>query len=82
MIGWIAHGGRSGRTGGTRGGEKPSQARSNEGVFETAMKTFNETVGLRMKGGGVNVGNVEESCEVVPERGKELRGWQAWRPKL
>jgi hypothetical protein len=50
-------GGRSGRTGGTRGGEKPSQARSNEGIFETAMKTFNETVGLRMKGGGVQGGH-------------------------
>jgi hypothetical protein len=38
-------------------------------IFEASVKTFNEAIKLRMKGGGVDVGNVEESGKVALKGG-------------
>jgi hypothetical protein len=43
-----------------------------EGVFEPAMASFNEAVGLRMECFGVDVGNVEEMGKISPEGGNKL----------
>jgi hypothetical protein len=37
------------------------------------VKTFEEAIGLRMKGCGGYMGHIEEGGQVGPERGNELR---------
>ena len=53
---------------------KPVSRRSivSESIFEAAMETFNQAIGLRVIGGGGAVLNMELSAKVMPESGGEL----------
>ena len=54
---------------------KPVSSRrtSPKSIFEAAVKTFDEPIGLRMVGGGGAVLDVELGTKVVPESRDELR---------
>jgi hypothetical protein len=44
-----------------------------KGGFQPSVKPFHQTIGLRMKGCGVDVCDIEESDEIVPDLLRELQ---------